>query len=272
MSTPGFLRNMSVDCCHCVLSSWPFASLYTLWFASRLCYWRAARATVVTPPARTPWSPSAPCSSSPSRAPAPAAGRTPPSWKPWGCAALAEAVSPPPTGTSWPATARSAAERRRPPQSPSRLLIFWRVWPWIPGCSTLTEPSCPNPFWHALFSQCLSCAQSLSPAQMAGQDPAVLSKGLMKFFTSLCNSQHMENLDSFNVFSCHKNNTRMILPLLGSRRMDAASHEPGHVVHLLGGTCASLTRLIMFYGLPRRLLCSRVKAERRWQERPSAQQ
>lgn len=146
-----------VDCCHPVLSSWPSASLYTFLFASRLCYWRAARVTVATPPARTPWSPSAPCSSSHSRAPAPAAGRTPPSWRPWGCAAPAGAVSQPPTDTSWPATARSAAEQRRPPQSTSRLwrshrhCDIRRVWAWI-GCSTLTVASDVQPFFDMHFS------------------------------------------------------------------------------------------------------------------------
>lgn len=84
-----------------------FSLLCSRWF-----YWRAVRATATAPLALTPSSPSARCSSSPSRAPAPAAVRTRPNWRRWGCAAPAGDVSQRPTDTSSPATVKSAAEQR----------------------------------------------------------------------------------------------------------------------------------------------------------------
>ena len=77
----------------------------------RWCCWRAARATAAAPLALTHSSPSARCSKSPSRAPAPAAVRTRPSWRRWGCTAPTGDVSQPLTDTSSPAAVKSAAKR-----------------------------------------------------------------------------------------------------------------------------------------------------------------
>lgn len=97
-------------CCHWQILSlminlreWLICPLLTHAFCmlcSRWCCWHAARATAATRPVLTPSSPSAPSSNSPSRAPAPAAGRTPPSWRRWGCAAPAGLASRPLTDTS----------------------------------------------------------------------------------------------------------------------------------------------------------------------------
>lgn len=82
----------------------------------RWCCWRAVRATAAAPLALTHSSPSARCSNSPSRAPAPAAVRTRPSWRRWGSTAPVGDASQPPTDTSSPAAVRSAA---KPPPAAS---------------------------------------------------------------------------------------------------------------------------------------------------------
>lgn len=104
------------------LSIFFITSPFCLLLSSRWCCWHAARATAATRPAPTPSSHSAQCSNSPSRAPAPAAGRTPPSWRRWGCAALAGLALRPLTDTSSPATARSAAEQTAAPSQTLKTL------------------------------------------------------------------------------------------------------------------------------------------------------
>lgn len=102
-----------------------FCMLFCRW-----CCWHAVRATVATPPALTPSSPSAQSSNSHSRAPAPAAGHTPPNWKRWGCAVVAGLASQPLTDTYSPATVRSAAEQTAAPSQTHKTLSIqhfsWR--------------------------------------------------------------------------------------------------------------------------------------------------
>lgn len=93
------------------------------WGAALLCFrwccWRAARATAAAPLALTRSSPSARCSNSPSRAPAPAAVHTRPSWRRCGCTAAVGDVSQRPTDTSSPAAVKSAAKQRPATSAPA---------------------------------------------------------------------------------------------------------------------------------------------------------